>query len=628
MAPEQAGVKGTPIGPAADVYGLGAILYHVLTGRPPFLSETALEALHQLRFLDPIPPGRLRAGLPRDLETICLKCLEKDPAKRYPSAAALADDLQRYCDGKPILARPVSLVGRAVRWCRRKPVVAGLLAALLLVFLSGFGGVTWQWRLAARNATRAERHLRQTQELHGELTKVRLETARTSRQAGLHGFNLGDYEKADAAYQGAIALLKDLLADDPDNPEYLRELCFCHDYRGHLFRDSGQTALARQSYNQALAVAERLLKRSPGASSRALLANVLQNSAAVLQDSEHAAARERRLRRALELIRSAANEFPANNSFQEEKALCLEEFGVLMGNKKQFGLAEKSLREALAIRQKLCDSGYRGRTFIRYLARAHVALGLLLARDRPSEAEKHYRKSIELLDRLFMRFPAGLHFRLDLAVAQFALADLLATVPEKWGEVDRLRRQGLVHCEQLVAAYPNRPSDTNRLVWRCNQHAGHLLNRSRHDDAAELYRKALSHRPDDAEANNGLAWILATHPDPKRRNSSEAVRLARKAVRAQPKVATFHNTLGAAHYRAGNWKAAVASLQESQRLGGGDALDWYFLAMACWRLGEAEQARVWYDKAEQWRKKQQPSNAELLRLWAEAKAVLVEKPGP
>jgi eukaryotic-like serine/threonine-protein kinase len=124
-APEQA-FAAEVVGPPADVHALGAILYHLLTGRPPFAGATALETLDQVRFADPVPPSRLRPNLPRDLETITLKCLRKDPAKRYPTAAALADDLDRFLAGQPIAARPVGPVERGLKWCRRRPAAAAL----------------------------------------------------------------------------------------------------------------------------------------------------------------------------------------------------------------------------------------------------------------------------------------------------------------------------------------------------------------------------------------------------------------------------------------------------------------------------------------------------------------------
>ena len=126
MAPEQAGGAVCRIGPATDVYSLGAILYELLTGRPPFRAATVLETLEQVRSAAPASLSRIQPGMPIDLETIVLKCLEKDPARRYPSAAELAAELRRFCAGEPIWARPVGKVGRGVKWARRRPLTAGL----------------------------------------------------------------------------------------------------------------------------------------------------------------------------------------------------------------------------------------------------------------------------------------------------------------------------------------------------------------------------------------------------------------------------------------------------------------------------------------------------------------------
>jgi tetratricopeptide (TPR) repeat protein len=164
MAPEQTGRSPHGIGPAADVWALGAILYEMLTGRPPFKAETALDTLLQVVHDDPLPPSRLRARTPRDLETVCLKCLEKEPRRRYPSAAALADDLRRFLDGKPVLARPLSPAGRTYRWARRRPAAAALIAVSVLV-LGGLAALgAWQHVRENDRLARARADVEQTLE--------------------------------------------------------------------------------------------------------------------------------------------------------------------------------------------------------------------------------------------------------------------------------------------------------------------------------------------------------------------------------------------------------------------------------------------------------------------------------
>src|SRR5262249_723791 len=133
MAPEQVAGRPEAISPATDVYALGAILYEMLTGRAPFQAPNVLDTLEMVRAREPVPPSQPQPRLPRDLETITLKCLRKAPARRYASAAALADDLGHYLAGEPILARPTSSWERGLKWARRRPALAGLLAAVAAV---------------------------------------------------------------------------------------------------------------------------------------------------------------------------------------------------------------------------------------------------------------------------------------------------------------------------------------------------------------------------------------------------------------------------------------------------------------------------------------------------------------
>ncbi len=144
MAPEQAAGRSREIGPASDTYALGVILYELLTGRTPF-QGTTMEVLDQVRHATPTPPRRIEPEIPANLETICLKCLEKEPAKRYSSASAMAADLKRFLEDKPILARPVGLAGRTILWSRRnRRAIAGAIALGIAVVLTWFGASAWQ----------------------------------------------------------------------------------------------------------------------------------------------------------------------------------------------------------------------------------------------------------------------------------------------------------------------------------------------------------------------------------------------------------------------------------------------------------------------------------------------------
>ncbi len=159
MSPEQVSRKSANVGPATDIYALGAMLYCMLTGRPPFQAADPLDTMRQVLDEEPVPPSRLNPATPRDLESITLHCLEKKPEQRFESAEALADELDRFLEGRPILTRPIGSVERLARWAKRQPVVFGLLVAVTLSVALGTG-LSLFFGVQANRMADQERHRR------------------------------------------------------------------------------------------------------------------------------------------------------------------------------------------------------------------------------------------------------------------------------------------------------------------------------------------------------------------------------------------------------------------------------------------------------------------------------------
>ncbi len=317
MAPEQVSGRAGIVGPAADVHALGAILFQLLTGRPPFLAASMAETLTLVRDQEPVPPRRLRPGLPRDLETICLQCLQKEPGRRYATAGAVADDLLRVLDGRPICARRSPPVVRAWRWCRRHPAIAGLSTALVLSLTLGFATVLTFWIMAESAHREASAHFQTATALLADLGRVgdlseprrdedrrRLEKALAQCRSLLRlrpedrnlrltvariASRLGELEARRSSNAQALALLQEasglwesLLANDPCDLAALEGSAQTFHELGKVLQNAGQVKEATESFHIACRRLEPLVHSGRHPTSRLALAKIRQSLAVIL----------------------------------------------------------------------------------------------------------------------------------------------------------------------------------------------------------------------------------------------------------------------------------------------------------------------------------------------------------
>jgi len=231
MSPEQAAGRTREVGTATDVYALGVILYELLSGRTPFKGDSVMETIHQVLNREPVWPRTLQSSIPRDLETICLKCLEKEPKRRYSTAEALEADLRAYLQGRPIAVRPVGTVETAIKWARRRPTMA----ALLLVTLLGVAGIVWKYIDAEQQRDIAEEKSRDA-ELQKQLAQEKQKEAEQQR-------GIAEVRRIEAEQQKSIAEMR--RRESEEQRETAQEVS---QFMGGVFEDANPLALTGRMF--------------------------------------------------------------------------------------------------------------------------------------------------------------------------------------------------------------------------------------------------------------------------------------------------------------------------------------------------------------------------------------------
>ncbi len=429
MAPEQADAGTQSVGAATDVYALGAVLYELLTGRPPFRAATALETIAQVKTIDPVPPSRFQPALPRDLETICLRCLEKAPARRFSSAEALAEDLRRFLDGETILARPTAWWERAWKWSLRRPAIAAAVAVGAVAVVLLLGGAFYyntHLKAALAKARKAESEaVRQR-----NLAQKALNQLIFSVQE-----NLGDAPETrpirqkllNMAIHGLDELAQSTESFAPDLPNAI-----AHQKLGDIFQQVGRTADARRQYEISLRLAEGLAAASPRDIETAVcLSQTCFKLGKLEVDTRHLSEAKRYLHRAMDTAKVLGELDPRHDWARRgliESTLQIGRahgFSYSFGSVKELAEAERWLIQSRDLAARWVDDEPRDNRVKDLLASCDRKLADVRKLGGQHEAARaDYHKAIEIGERLVAAEPGNPGFKYNLAKALDDLAGL------------------------------------------------------------------------------------------------------------------------------------------------------------------------------------------------------------
>jgi len=484
MSPEQA-QDSAHVTALSDVYALGATLYHILTGRPPFQAATGLETLRQVIGQEPVALRRLNPSIDRDLETVCLKCLQKEPLRRYGSAAALADDLRRYLNGRPILARPIGAARRAVRWCRRNPAVAALIASTLaFLVLALVAGAVGYFRTSAA-LTQSEANYQQVRRTVDDFF-TQVSENRLLNRPGMQPLR-------QELLQQALDYYRRFVAERGDDPTIRDELAMTYFRIGRITEQVDSPDAALPSYRRALTTQRQLLAQSPHDPDRLLaLGNTLNAIGGALLrqgklDSARKAYREAVAIRT-QLVRAESDQPESKrklaNSYMNA-ALVEQKAGDFQQAQRQFEKAQSLRKEIL--RQSPGDPQTRRDLGMGYYNLANLALSLQKPDYR--QAQNSLTQGIAVFEELLRDNPHDLANQYRLAICCRQSADLKC-VRQDWAAALALYRQALERMETLARSNPQVPEYQSALAGLHMNLGQFQRDRQQGDSALESFRQA------------------------------------------------------------------------------------------------------------------------------------------
>ena len=470
MAPEQASDSGGQVAATTDVYGLGAVLYHMLTGRPPFQAATAVDTLRQVTQQEPVGPRQLNAAISRDLETICLKCLAKEPSRRYATAMALAEDLQRYQEGKPILARRLSGVARGLRWCRRHPMRAAALG-MLLVTCAVIAGAYVMTAGALQESEQSHQQTREVvdyylrrvsedprfdqhglQPLRQDLLQAALEhyerfvqqrgddPALSAEIADAH-FHLGLIKEHIDTLPAALesfgqAERRQRVLADGEAPEHMASLSKTLAAMGRIRFRQGKWPDAHTHYEECLALRKQLVSADDAPEYKRLLANAHMNLGLVDKEAGQLEAARLQFHRAQKLRRELLESKPGDTLVRRDLGKGLvNDVGLMLQQSKTKSAelskeqrtqvltdAEAALQEAINLFEELAREEPDNPDHQLRLAICWRTLADVKTAEDSEAAQRWYRQAVPQLEDLSLANPQMLDYQVVLAGAYLNLA--------------------------------------------------------------------------------------------------------------------------------------------------------------------------------------------------------------